>query len=161
MPTETASSARDNCDGDVNNQFACANKPSFRGTCSDVYRLKVFGGMESGKGDYGKVDLDKFDKVTIEDFKMTTSTKGAKMANGLPAPTFYYTSVPTGGPDQHQKWEPIDDGPCPPNAHGACCCGTDACHAKWPGLSLCPGFTPSGSTTKTVVFVRTVTCCGQ
>ena len=164
MPTETASSAKDDCDGDGNNEFECANKPSFRGTCSDVYRKEVanFGGTGIGKVDYGKIDLDKSDKVTIEGLKMSTSTKGAKMANGLPAPTFYYTSVPTGGPDKHQKWEIVDDGPCPPNAHGACCCGTDECHRKYPGLGLCPGYTPPiGSTTKTVVFVRTVTCCGQ
>ena len=157
MPNGTGMLTTDTCNGDAKSMFFCEDNPSYRGTCADVYRPTA----SSGSG----TSSDKVDKVTIEDFKMTTSTKGAKMANGLPAPTFYYTSVPTGGPDQHQKWVPIDDGPCPDNAHGACCCGTDECHRNYPGLHLCPGYTPKPDigegTFKFTVFVRTVTCCGQ
>ena len=181
MPTGTGILASDTCDGDAKNMFYCDDNPSFRGTCSDVYSTSSSSsGSGSGTGTgsgttvlppttipggTGTITLPTTPSTgTIKGWG--SSLKGTKMANGLPAPTFYYTvTIGTGGPDLSTPMEPLDDGPCPDNAHGNCCCGTDACHAKWPGLKLCPGYTPSpslgGGTFQFTTFVRTVTCCGQ
>ena len=183
MPTGTGILASDTCNGDAKNMFYCDDNPSFRGTCSDVYSTSSSSngsgsgtGTGSGSGtivlppttipgEVGTITLPTTSSTgTIKGWG--SSLKGTKMANGLPAPTFYYAvTIGTGGPDLSTPMEPIDDGPCPDNAHGNCCCGTDACHAKWPGLKLCPGYTPTpdigGGTIKLTTFVRTVTCCGR
>ena len=172
--SKTSDSTVDTCDGNATSPFSCSDNPSFKGTCLDVYtsQLAIGGGIGSGTtvlppttitGEVGTITLPTTSSTgTIKGWG--SSLKGTKMANGLPAPTFYYAvTIGTGGPDLSTPMEPIDNGPCPDNAHGNCCCGTDECHAKWPGLKLCPGYTPTPDigNIKTNTYSRTVTCCGQ